>query len=920
MSFDLWADEPLEEVVQEARARLAQAPTDSVDPLGEDFLDLKPTFDLAANIPSEGHLALKIHGKTIVIYSKVDLRRKTDFAGCLSAEVERHPEGFLIQMPLRPLNAWTLRHLLKNAEMTIDPEDGAVLRGEANKVPKPTVELAPSGKHLDVTAPAAPVYREILRSLDARPLNQGVFRLQMTKLLDLQTLDGAMKTDLPHFAYSEEVIALTAEPIPGYDGTMDSLKSISVGELNMVKADAQSFVARKKSGKSLLEKLESVGIVTLFDLLHRLPRRYIDKSSPQELRDLLPDETATIIGVVESSNELGGGSGVNFTIRTEGGSSIRVTFWRQLWLRQKYTVGSEVLITGKLGFFRGQPQLNGTSIEFAQEAAILPIVPVYKQSETKGITTALLLSAVRELFARIQGIRLPEYFQGEGRVPYGEIYREIHIPSTLQHHEQMLNSLAYYELIYMQLLIQEQKELAEDRPGITQEPSKKDLQALAISLLPFTLTNAQKKGVSELNEKLARPTPSSTLLNADVGAGKTLVAQMACLRAVDAGYQAVLMAPTDVLATQLYEGFLRVAKTLENAGEEVRVVYLGGTTKGAERRALVKAIKEGEAHVIVGTHAVMAASVKYKNLGFVGIDEQQKFGAAQRTALLESREDGRIPDLLMQTATPIPRSVAQVFYGDIDMILMDEKPPGRLPIITEWIEEDPLELLEKPISSMWDDIAREAAQGNQTFVITPLVRDSLTVDSASVERAYEMLRDRIFPNLRVGYVHGAMKADALAETMARFRAQEYDVLVASTVVEVGVDIPNATRVVVLSADRLGASSLHQIRGRAGRNSKQSRCYLVSLGKTEDSRHRLQSLVDSENGFDVAKADLKNRGEGTIFSSNQSGAGEMLFASLRRHGKLVPRATAEALDILKSPLREAALRDAHDMFDREGRLM
>ncbi len=878
----------------------------------------KLTPELATAIQDKD-IEVSLTDKIITLRSRIALESAPDFSSLLNVERVSDRGVHIYTIPLRPLNSFILRYLLRSYTLAITPNDAKTLTNEADRIPLPTAQLATTGKHIEVKFPSVEVYRSVVRTLNGYPLQNGAYRIPVTRTLDFKTLASRMETALPPFAISSNVNTLTTAPIEGFDGTMESLKTIPISVLNMVKANNQTYKAVKKSQKSLDEKLEIFGIKTLHDLVMWLPKRYIDKSAPQEIRDLMIDEPATIIGTVELVEDLPRNMGVRFVIATASGNSIPVSFWRQHWLKAKFHIGSEVLVTGKLTFWNKQRHLNGTSIEDAKEASVLPIVPIYKQSESKGITTAFLLSAVRELFSRLGPITLPPYLIGENRLDYYEAFKELHLPEDLAHHKKVLDSLAYYELVLMQLLIQEAKEQSLSRSGLVIDKSSRNLQEKAIATLPFTLTTSQVKAVEALNEKLGNKTPSSTLLNADVGAGKSIVAQLACLRAVEAGYQAVILGPTDTLARQLYSTFEKIITALAAKGETVTMVYLAGGMKAAERRKILAAIKSGKVDIVVGTHSVMSDSVEYANLGFIAIDEQQKFGVEQRTKLLTSRFDGNIPDLLMQTATPIPRSTAQVFYGDVDMLLLTEKPPGRLPIITKWVKEDPNEVITQAINPMWSDIQEEASKGNQTFIITPMVKDSSTIDAASVERTYATL-EKTFSTLRVGFIHGQMKQEQQVITMEAFRRKEFDVLVASTVVEVGVDIPDATRVVVLSADRMGASSLHQIRGRVGRNNKQSYCYLVSLGLTENSQIRLQSLVDSSEGIEVAKADLLVRGEGKLFSDSQSGASEMMFASLIRHGKWVKQAKEEALAILASPHRALALDDSRKHFQAEGRLV
>ena len=337
--------------------------------------------------------------------------------------------------------------------------------------------------------------------------------------------------------------------------------------------------------------------------------------------------------------------------------------------------------------------------------------------------------------------------------------------------------------------------------------------------------------------------------------------------------------------------------------------------KAKDRRELLKYVKTGDIDFIVGTHSVLSDKIEFRSLGLVVIDEQQKFGAAQREALLESRNDGRKPDIIAQTATPIPRSTAQAFYGDINLISLYGKPEGRIKIDTEWIKEDPQKITKDKNSKMWKDVMEEVKKGHQVFVVVPMVYESKKMDSASVEGAYKDLK-KILPEARIGYTHGSLKKDDKQGAMDEFREGNLDILVASTVIEVGVDVPNATRIVILSADRLGASSLHQIRGRVGRSNLQSTCYLVSEGKTATSKKRLQALVDHHDGFEIAKVDLETRGQGDLFGMRQAGDSELRFSNLIDHSKLVSAAQRLAKAIYESDYQETAIADAQAFLGQE----
>lgn len=856
----------------------------------------------------------------IVFATRKDISEHSEFQNLLGLKTEEMSDFWLNRVKLNSLNAFILRYILPGKTTRISPGAAQVLGEYANKTKAPYASLSSDRKYVEIFAPRIKVYRDLFTRLGAYPTKE-CYRLRLDKLSDMELLLESWKTKLPKIQMNREVSEVNNAPVIGFDGTINSLKEIPIGALNVVQANIQTWKALKKSKETLEDKLAKHGIPTLHDLLFRLPRKYIDKSKPQLIDELIIGEKATVIGTISSMSELNAKvPGLRITVTDDAGSKITATFWRQNWLKTKFKVGSQVILNGTVSAWMNKLQLSGDSIEHFDDGFTLPVVPIYKQSENNGITSGFLIAAMRELLQRMGELSLPVYFKNKDRANMKEVLEQLHFPSNLDEHEKAVLAMAYYELVYMQLIIQHERDSVTGKPGVAIRKTSNDLQLKAAKSLPYSLTNAQIQAIKRLNKQMSDELPSSNLLLADVGSGKTLAAQLAALRAVDAGKQVVFVAPTDVLARQLHSNTEKLLSMLKaNTGETVTIDLLTGGLKAAERKALLARIGSGETQIIIGTQAVFSDSVKYFDLGLVIIDEQQKFGAEQRTKLLEARNDGRVPDLLMQTATPIPRTTAQVYYGDVDIITMNEKPPGRVPIITEWIQEDPQEMLKERLHPVWIDVATEAKKGNQTFVIAPMVVDSPKVDAASVERAFKELSGGTLGGLRIAFVHGSMKAIDQRETMEKFRNREYDVLVASTVIEVGVDVPDATRVIILSADRLGASSLHQIRGRVGRSDKASKCYLVSLGKSEHSQKRLQALVDSDNGFDIAKIDLEIRGEGTMFATEQSGRSDMIFAKLAQHADMIEEAKEEAKRILRSPFKGIALRDAQGKFDSSERL-
>jgi len=927
VEFDLWAHDPLPELAPEIsfpqeRGTSAAVPvnTDPDDETENLPWGMAALGDEVFSISEGYEIELRQDGNDVAIYSKVDLSRFEAFESLLHSNHQRIHGAWKTEVWLNPSVALVLRVLLPDFTVKIPSDLKVELRDLLHKVTKPTAVLAEDGKHIELELPNIRYYRSLMSKLGAYPLKSGDYRLLMDKALDLEAMGSGVLSDtnrkFPAIDIAEEVKSLNRLPVPGFEGSVDDLRTIPASVLNVVSADVQTWKQKKSNAQNMEQKLATFGISTLYDLLFWLPKRYIDKSDPQDISDLIEGESATILGKIKKSSTMPNDMGAKFTVEVDSGRSTEVVFWRQSWLKNKFPVGSEVIITGKFSYFKGQPSLGGSSIDHSDEVALLPIVPIYKQSESKGVTTKFILSAAREMISRLGSFPLPEYLKAEGRPDYSETLRELHFPTSIEAHKVAVDALAYYELVLMQLQLQSSRVDDEQREGLEQSGELHGYQAAAIAGFPWPLTDSQKEAVEFVNAELAASAPSRMLLNSDVGTGKTVVAQLTALRAVDSGRQAVLAAPTEVLARQLYTTFEKLIDSMDPADRPSLGIIVGGIPI-KERNALKKAAKDGSLDILVGTHSVLTGTVTYKDLGVVIIDEQQKFGAEQRTYLLNSREDGRVPDFLMQSATPIPRSTAQVFHGEMKMIALTGKPKGRKPIITEWIEEDPREIVGNPLHPLWADILSEAEEGNQTFVVTPMVNDSPKVDAASVEATFNHLRG-IFGK-RIGMVHGQMKLDEQRETMQRFRAKGYDVIVASSVVEVGVDIPDATRVVILSADRFGASSQHQIRGRAGRNNKQAKCYLVSLGKTKSAQTRLQAMVDHTDGFEVAKIDLQTRGEGKIFSTDQAGASELIFASLARHSERIPQAQEEAAAILSSELAEKAIADSAVRFQQEERL-
>lgn len=887
-----------------------------------------------------------------------------DMAQYRFAEPGEKNGRFFISLPTKPIVAFMLRHTLKKCHIgNISSDSAETLKELANKVPLPYAKMDESGKRVLIIAPMLPHYRELFRKVDAAPKGKGEYTIPLSRAVDLYTVALASKHKYPPIRFHEDVEKLFSAPISGFDGTIDSLKSVPTSALNVISKNAQAPRSRSSSAQkaTLEEKLSSVGISSLYDLLFELPRRYVDKSAPSKIHELIAGQDATVIGKILSTETFNSGKGLNIDLKLHGGGEVRVSFFAGAWLANKYKEDAEVIVTGKYKPWRNLKQISGSTIEFADSAATLPVTPIYSQSETKGITTTLISRAVQELIYRLGHVSLPFYLREVERAEqealkepqstektgtadedsadndgdteddddeensikrqiieksYAELIRAVHFPRNMKEHDEAVKRLAFYELIEMQLVIQGRRKSDQDvSRGIAHKVSDNKAYASGLNNLPFKLTGAQKRGMDKMEKGMSSESPYHVLLNADVGAGKSMIAILSSLIASDSGAQTAIVAPTEILARQLYQNVMSIKETLEEPWRShVKVDFLTSSLKAKEKKEILQRIKTGETNVIVGTKAAMSKDVEYDDLSLVVIDEQQKFGAKDRSALLSARNDNKKPDLLMMTATPIPRSTAQVFYGDMDFIYLDEKPGGRLPIITEWVEENPASVVGSHIHSVWSDVKDEVDKGNKAFVIAPLVEDSDKIDAASVNATYESLKSGALAGVSIGVVHGKMKSAEAEKVMQDFKDGVYSVLIASTVVEVGVDISSATAVVVLSADRLGASTLHQIRGRVGRNSMQSKCYLIANDVTDTGAVRLQSLVDSDDGYEIAKADLVIRGEGKMFQSDQSGKSEFVFLKLARHGRWVSKASDHARAILDSELGKAASILATERFE------
>lgn len=718
---------------------------------------------------------------------------------------------------------------------------------------------------------------------------------------------------------------------------MSSQAPITLAELDAISVDKLVGVGEKKA-----KALAKAEVFTLFDLLTHYPRRYLDRTKEVRIDEMTEDEEASVLVQVTSSSSRrvrGGKLMVNVTV-TDGHSNLSLTFFNQAWRERQLSVGREAMIFGKIKYFRGQRQMANPVVDLVGDKTGR-IIPVYPQSEKSKLHTWDIAGFVSETLRRTtrpkgRGLQdpLPMWVLDQyDFVDRESALRGIHEPDSMAEAMTARRRLVFDELLRMQLaLVMRKRKLEATEVGLEHRIDGPLVQRFR-QALPFDLTGAQVRTIDEISADLARPIPMHRLLQGDVGSGKTLVAVAAMLAAVDGGHQGALMAPTEVLAEQHAAGIRALLGDLQVPDEgtlmgerPLKVELLSNRTTTPERRRILSELLLGQVDIIVGTHALIEEKVRFDSLGVVVIDEQHRFGVEQRAALRDKTNGELIPDVLVMTATPIPRTAAMTVYGDLDVSVLDELPPGRTPIVTKWVQASgslepsqgsPTSSLD--LEAMWDEIRSEIANGRQAYVVCPLIDESEKLEVASAEETHERLRYLELKGLRVGLLHGRMHSNDKDAVMTQFRDGELDVLVATTVIEVGVDVPNSTVMIILDADRFGIAQLHQLRGRVGRGKHASTCWLVAEASTPDGEARLEALVASTDGFELAEVDLNLRGEGTILGERQKGQNDLKLASLRRDRSVVGEARSVAINLIDddpSLEQQAALLSELELFLEE----
>ncbi|MCX4334603.1 MAG: ATP-dependent DNA helicase RecG [Bacteroidales bacterium] len=676
----------------------------------------------------------------------------------------------------------------------------------------------------------------------------------------------------------------------------------------------------------LLKK--ELGISTFGDLIRLYPFRYIDRSSIIQIASIRPDMAYVQIRGKVLRSELIRGKRLSVII-SDGTGELETVFFKGIkWTMEKLKEGNEFIFFGKPASFNGRinivhPEIDPVSAASAQAAAGKgTMTGVYTSTErlkNSGITGKVMnRMQAAALEAALTSIResLPEYILKEkGLVPIHYALRNIHFPSDMAALEKAKYRLKFEELFFLQLSLLKQKYVRSRNGQGIPMPKVGEAFNLCYNALPFDLTGAQKRVITEIREDMRSGHQMNRLLQGDVGSGKTMVAVLCALIAYGNGYQTCIMAPTEVLAQQHYKN---ISKYLENTG--VKAALLTGSSRTAERREVHSGLEDGSIGIIVGTHALIEDNVIFRNLGLAIIDEQHRFGVEQRSKLWRKSSCGIPPHILVMTATPIPRTLAMTLYGDLDVSVIDELPPGRKPVQT-------MHAFEGKRNALYKFMRDQIALGRQIFVVYPLIFESEKMDYQNLENGYEQIVQAFpFPPYRTAIVHGKQSNDDKRFNMEAFASGRADILVATSVIEVGVDVPNASVMVIESSERFGLSQLHQLRGRVGRGSEKSYCVLMTGNKlSKESRHRIGLMCATENGFELAEEDMKMRGPGDIEGTQQSGLPISLnIASLAKDGIILNDARIYAEKILENDpdlssdrnfaLREELRKDKYNIRD------
>ena len=645
---------------------------------------------------------------------------------------------------------------------------------------------------------------------------------------------------------------------------------------------------------------EELGIKTYGDLLEYYPYKYVDRSRVYTVHELTGDMPfVQVVGTILSFETFKMGARKERVVgHFSDGTGIMDLVWFGAggkYAKQNYRIGTEYLVFGKPAVFNNRIQVSHPDMDEANkvDTSAMGMQPYYNTTEKmkkRGLTSRSMEHLVKTLLEKLTeplGETIPDFIvQRLHLMGRDQALRTVHYPQIAKELERARVRLKFEELFFVQLnILRYASDQRRKYRGYVFQHVGSIFNEFYSHYLPFPLTDAQKRVIREIRTDMGSGRQMNRLLQGDVGSGKTLVALMSMLIAIDNGYQACIMAPTEILAEQHLQTIMQFLGDMP-----IRVALLTGIVKGKRRQEVLDGLMDGTIHILVGTHAVIEDTVQFARLGFVVVDEQHRFGVAQRAKLWSKSQNP--PHVLVMTATPIPRTLAMTLYGDLDVSVIDELPPGRKPVVTH-------HFFDTRITSLYDGIRKQIQQGRQAYIVFPLIEESEKIDLKNLEQGFEVLQ-QVFPEFRLSKVHGKMKPSDKEAEMQRFVNGETQLLVATTVIEVGVNVPNASVMVIMDAQRFGLSQLHQLRGRVGRGADQSYCLLVTPYKlSEDTRKRIDIMCDTNDGFRIAEADLKLRGPGDLEGTQQSGmAFDLKIADIARDGQLVQMARDEARCIIE----------------------
>ncbi|HET9905204.1 MAG TPA: ATP-dependent DNA helicase RecG [Anaerolineales bacterium] len=664
------------------------------------------------------------------------------------------------------------------------------------------------------------------------------------------------------------------------------------------------------------ESLTKLGMHTLGDMLYYFPRRYDDYSQLKPIKSLWYGETVTVIGTIQSVNTRhirGGKATIIEVIISDGTASLRLTFFNQPWLGNRFKQGDAISVSGKVDQYLGRLVMNGPDWESVEKESLHTnrIVPIY--SLTERITQKWLrglMKQVIEYWAPNVPDALPESILTSAQVmPLNDALMQIHFPDTQEKIRAARERLAFDEIFYLQMGVLRQKR---DWKSVEAKrfPISDEWLQTRLTSLPFTLTAAQQNAINDIRMDLDSGKPMNRLLQGDVGSGKTVVAAIAAAIITNSGSQVAIMAPTSILAEQHYRSFTNLLKDLINPNE---IRLLVGDTPEPEKEVIRAGLADNTIKIVIGTHAVIEGPVQFADLQLAVIDEQHRFGVQQRAEL---RSKGTSPHLVVMTATPIPRSLALTLYGDLDISIMNEMPVGRQPINTYVLRPQERE-------RAFTLLRGQIKDGKQAFIIYPLIEESDKIEARAAVDDYETLSKEVFHDLKLGLLHGRMRPSEKDDVMLKFRDKKFDILVSTTVVEVGVDVPNATVMLIEGADRFGLAQLHQLRGRVGRGSAQSYCLLIPTHEDATENERLLAMAESNDGFVLAERDLQQRGPGEFLGTRQAGYTSGLRMASLTDVKLIEKARTQAQNLFEkdpdlSQPEHALLAEAFGRFWGEGK--